>query len=317
MKGIHKPVLLKEVMDLLKLENGNIVVDATLGAGGHSLEILKRILPKGKLICFDQDERAIENFIKEIEKDEELKKAKSRIILINENFENLNRNLEDLKINSVGSVLADLGFSSDQLEDKKIGLSFQEDTALDMRLSRKGDLSALKVVNEYSEHDLKRIFRENADEKFAGKIARLICEKRGEAEIATTGQLVKIISTAIPKRFQYGKIHFATKTFQAIRMEVNRESEVLEKFLSQATDKLSKGGRLAIITFHSVEDRIVKNFFKDANRECDCPQEIPECRCDKKRVLNILNRKPIVATEEEIIKNPRARSAKLRVAEKV
>jgi len=314
---IHKTVLLQEAVENLKLKPGMIVVDVTLGAGGHSLEILKKISKGGVLVVFDQDENAIIEFKKKIEKDENLKVNRENIILINENFENIKESLANFGISRVDAILADLGISSDQLEDEEMGLSFKIDSRLDMRLDRKGDLTAEQVINSYSEDDLKRILQEFGDEKYAGKIARRICQAREEKKIERTTELVSIIEKAVPAFYRRGKINCATKTFQALRIEVNRELDVLRKIIVDGIELLSANGRMAIITFHSGEDRIVKNIFREYARGCICPPEFPVCRCDEKEIVKIITRKPICPGEKETRENSRSRSAKLRVIEKI
>lgn len=307
---IHRTVLLNESIEALNLKNGSVVVDATLGGGGHSREILKKIGPNGILIDLDQDEKAIENFRSEFEKDE-------RVILINDNFENIKAQLEDGGISKVDGILADLGFSSDQLEDNERGISFQTDASLDMRLDQRNELTAEKIVNGYPQEELKRILKEFGDEKYAGKIAKAICDQRKKGEIRKTSELVSIIEKAVPVEYRRGKIHFATRTFQAIRIETNRELEVLKKMIHDGLGLLSEKGRMAIITFHSGEDRIVKQLFREYARGCICPPNLPICRCGKREMVKLVNRKPIVPSEKEVADNPRARSAKLRVVEKV
>lgn len=302
--------MLNESIEALNLKNGSVVVDATLGGGGHSREILKKIGPNGILIDLDQDEKAIENFRSEFEKDE-------RVILINDNFENIKAQLEDGGISKVDGILADLGFSSDQLEDNERGISFQTDASLDMRLDQRNELTAEKIVNGYPQEELKRILKEFGDEKYAGKIAKAICDQRKKGEIRKTSELVSIIEKAVPVEYRRGKIHFATRTFQAIRIETNRELEVLKKMIHDGLGLLSEKGRMAIITFHSGEDRIVKQLFREYARGCICPPNLPICRCGKREMVKLVNRKPIVPSEKEVADNPRARSAKLRVVEKV
>lgn len=314
---IHKSVLLKETVDALNLKNGSVVVDATLGGGGHSSEILERILPDGKLIAFDQDKRAIDNFRKKIDSEKRLKEVEDRIILINENFEKIKESLENLKISKVNGITADLGISSDQLDDVEIGISFRFDAPLDMRLDRKREVTAEQVVNTYSEEDLVKILQEFGDEKYARRIAKKICDERKKGNIKRTLELVSIIERAVPAAYRHGKINCATKTFQALRIEVNNELGVLKKIISDGVDLLAPGGRLAIITFHSGEDRIVKNLFREYARGCVCPPELPICRCGQKEIARIITRKPIEPSEEEIEGNPRARSGKLRILEKI
>lgn len=324
---IHKPVLLKEAIELLNLKPGMTVVDATLGGGGHSIEILKRIMPSGNLIAVDQDEEAVKEFQIKL-KGLKLNLKKENVVLANDNFARLKNILERLKIKKVGAVIADLGISSDQLENAKRGFSFMKDGPLDMRMgkslritnlyeSTNNKLTAKSIVNGYPEKELVRVLREYGEEKYAKIIAREIRKRREIREIRTTKELVEIIGQAIPEKYKHQKINFATKTFQALRIEVNSELENLKKFLSEAVEVLEKSGRLAVISFHSGEDRIVKNFFRENARGCVCPPNFPICRCGKKKTLKIIARKPIAPSEEEIRDNPRARSAKLRIAEKI
>ncbi|MFA4817226.1 MAG: 16S rRNA (cytosine(1402)-N(4))-methyltransferase RsmH [Parcubacteria group bacterium] len=327
---IHKSVLLKEAIDGLNLKKGAIIVDATLGGGGHAVEILIKIGRGGKLIAIDQDESAIENFKKHG------KPEVGNIVLAKDNFSNLEKILGGQGIKSVDGILADLGYSSAQMEDESYGLSFLKDAKLDMRLDKSAQLTAREIVNNYDRKDLERILREFGEEKFAGKIARAIWGKRQSGEIRGTAELAEIVKQAIPKKFQKSGQHPATKTFQALRIEVNQELENLKKFIPQAIKILKSGGRLAIISFHSLEDRIVKNIFRENARGCICPTNFPQCVCGREPKINpvkysasggvrgaefnrvkIITKKPIVPGAEEILENPRARSAKLRVCEKV
>ncbi len=317
MSTIHKTVLLNETIEALNLKPGDTVVDATLGGGGHSREILKRIMPDGKLIAFDQDGRAIESFQRIIGSDKQLKGQAERIILINENFEKIKESLAGLEISKVDGITADLGISSDQLDDVEIGISFRFDAPLDMRLDRKREVTAEQVVNTYPEEDLMKVLQEFGDERYARRIAGRICEERKEKRIKRTLELVSIIEKAVPAVYRHGKINCATKTFQALRIEVNNELGVLKRIISDGVDLLAPGGRLAIITFHSGEDRIVKNLFREYARGCVCPPEFPICRCGEKEIAKIITRKPIEPSAEEIGDNPRARSGKLRVLEKI
>ncbi|MDO9231423.1 MAG: 16S rRNA (cytosine(1402)-N(4))-methyltransferase RsmH [bacterium] len=303
--SVHKSVLLREVIKSLNLKSESIVVDATFGGGGHSCEILK-IIEKGKLIGIDADEKAI--------KESDLKNNE-RVILVNDNFENLENILEDLKIEKVDAILADLGWSSDQLVGK--GMSFQEDEQLDMRLSESQEISAKDIVNEYEQKELERIIRENGEEKFWKIIVKRIIEYRKEKKIEGTVELAEIVKNAIPEKFRFAKTNLATKTFQALRIEVNQELKNLEKFIPQAIEKLNPKGRLAIISFHSLEDRIVKNIFRENARGCICPPDFPQCACGKKPKVAIITRKPIAPTDLEVSDNPKSRSAKLRVCEKI
>ena len=300
----HKPVLLNETIEVLNLKEGDIVVDATFGGGGHSCEILK-IIETGKLIGIDADEKAIE---------ESDLKNDDRVILVNDNFENLENILEKIRIEKVDAILADLGWSSDQLIGK--GMSFQEDEELDMRLSKDQEISAKIIVNKYEQRELERIIRDYGEEKFWKIIVRKIVEYRAEKEIETTKELAEIVRKAIPEKFRYAKTNLATKTFQALRIEVNQELANLEKFIPQAIERLNLGGRLAIISFHSLEDRIVKNIFRENARGCICPPDFPQCACGKKPKVAIITRKPIAPTDLEVSDNPKSRSAKLRVCER-
>ena len=305
--SIHKPVLLKETIEALNLKNDSIVVDATFGGGGHSREILK-IITEGKLIGIDADKEAIENFRKENREDE-------RVILVNDNFSNLENILADLKIEKVDAILADLGWSSDQLIGK--GMSFMRDEKLDMRLDAAQELTAWKVVNEYPPAELQRIIKNYGEERFATSIARRIVANRKEKEIVTTEELAEIIGTAVPSVYRHGKINPATRTFQAIRIEVNQELSNLKNFLPVAIESLAPQGRLAVIAFHSLEDRIVKDIFRENARGCICPPSLPQCACGRVPSVRVVTKKPIIAGEEELGDNPRARSAKLRVCEKI
>jgi 16S rRNA (cytosine1402-N4)-methyltransferase len=304
--SLHKPVLLKETIELLNLKEGSIVVDATLGGGGHSREILK-IIKEGKLIAIDADKSAIDNFKKE---------ADGRVILVNDNFSNLENILVDLEIKKVDAILADLGWSSDQLEGK--GMSFQKDEELDMRLSQSQGLTAKKIVNEYSAEDLEKIIEEYGEERWVKRIARKISEARKIKAIETTKELAEIIEKAIPRKFWPKGISPATRTFQALRIEVNQELENLEKFIPEAIEKLAPRGRLAIISFHSLEDRIVKNIYRTNARGRVRIDELTGQKIQEEAPeIKIITKKPIMSGEVETVNNPRARSAKLRVAEKV
>jgi 16S rRNA (cytosine1402-N4)-methyltransferase len=350
---IHKSVLLEEVIEKLNLKPGMTVVDETLGAGGHSVEILKRILPGGKLISIDWDKQAVESLKKSLQrgiliaKKELIRSAHSAPVNINkknddrtfshfeklgnregkivgdwcgvaDNYANIKEIVGGLGIQSVDAVLVDLGFSSDQIESAERGFSFLRNGPLDMRYCQ--DLqeeTAADIVNNRAEWELAGIFRDLGEEKFAKRIAREIVKARKIEEIKETGDLIKIISASVPEKYKRGRVHCATKTFQALRIETNRELENLKKFLVQAIEILASEGILAVISFHSLEDRIVKNFFKDEFQDCVCPPNFPKCICTHRRRLKIVTKKPITASEREIKENPRARSAKLRVAEKI
>ena len=314
---IHKTVLLQETIDALDLKPGMTVVDATLGGGGHALEVLTKIGDKGRLIAFDQDDHAIARFEKRLSARSGKPAAEKSITLLHASFSTLKDRLAEIGISKVDAIVADLGISSDQLADIGRGMSFQTDAPLDMRMDARSALTAAVVVNTYSEQQLRTVLQEYGEEKYAASIARAITQRRIDQQITRTLQLVEIIEQAVPPAYRHKKIHGATKTFQALRIEVNGELEVLRPFLTQAVDVLAPGARLAVISFHSGEDSIVKRFMRENARGCICPPECPVCRCDGKAKLRIVTRKPIVPSEEEINGNPRSRSAKLRVAEKL
>lgn len=293
----HIPVLQKEVLEFLSPKADDNFIDATIGGGGHAFEILKHTAPGGKLLGIDVNEAAIED-LKEKIKNQEIK---NRLILICGNFSNLQNIVRDFNFNSVRGVLADLGFSSIELEASGKGFSFLRDEPLDMRYGI-GELTAEKIVNDWSNQDLIRIFREYGEEKFADKIAAAIVRNRKIEPIKTTFELVKIIKQSTPYFYHHRRLHPATKVFQALRIAVNDELNNLNKFLPQVFDVLVSGGRLAIISFHSLEDRIVKNFLKEKKRE---------------GLIEILTKKVIRPQDDEIAENPRARSAKLRAAIKI
>ena len=313
---IHKSVMLEEAIEGLNLKNGQIAVDATLGGGGHSCEILKKIGKNGILIAIDRDEGAIGRFKHKI-KDEGLDKKSENIILVKDNFANIKNILRGLNIKKVDAVLADFGLSSDQLDDSVRGFSFNSHARLDMRMDKCQELSAYEVVNDYSEEKLNKIIREFGEEKFTRKIVGKIIKTRTDRKIETVNELVDIILEVIPEKYKHQKIHPATRTLQAIRMEVNRELESIEEFIQGVVYKISAGGRLVVISFHSGEDRLVKHIFKEMAIDCDCPPDFPVCRCDRRAKIRIITKKPKIATVEELAKNPRARSAKLRIVEKI
>jgi 16S rRNA (cytosine1402-N4)-methyltransferase len=313
---IHKTVLLKEAIEFLNLKPEMTVIDATLGGGGHSVEILKKIGINGKLIAIDQDQEAIEEFKRKVAK-LKLNPKGENVVLVNDNFACLKEIAHSLKISKVDAIIADLGISSDQLDNYQRGFSFMVCGPLDMRMDNKERLTAFEVVNSYPEKELTKIFKVYGEEKFAKQIARSIADSRKIKIIETTSDLVSIIGVAVPEKYKHEKTHFATRTFQALRIEVNQELKNLEKFLASAIELLPSGGRLAVISFHSGEDRIVKNIFKINARGCICPSNFPICRCGKERRLKIITKKPFVPDASEVKKNPRSRSAKLRVAEKI
>lgn len=316
----HIPVLLEETVSGLHLTKGDVVVDATLGGGSHTLALLAKVLPTGKVIAFDMDREAIDRFLGRIENDPVAKGAyqEGHLVLVHANFSHLEEELERLGINAVAGILADLGFSSDQIETPERGLSFMHDGPLDMRLNGEDELTAGEVIRRYSEERLAEIFSLYGDEPKAKRIARRITTERKRKPIQTTTELAEIIwdSFSATERRALG-IHPATCVFQALRIEVNREFERLNAFLLGAIGKLAPRGRIAVISFHSGEDRIVKECFRSEAKGCICPPNFPECRCGKNPRLKVITGKPIGPSEEEEKKNPRSRSAKLRIAMKL
>lgn len=312
---MHKTVLLEEAIELLDLKPGMTVVDATLGAGGHSWLIMKKIGKQGTLIALDLDETAIEEFEEKVESEfDELEKP--QIHLIKGNFKDIDVILKKIKIKKVDAILADLGWRLDQVKDEKYGMSFQVEAPLDMRLGREGELTAGEIVNAWAEKDLAEIFFKYGEEKNSRKIAQAIVNFRKNKKIETTMELAGIIEE-VNKNFSKRNFNPATKVFQALRIVVNDEIRNLEKFLEKSIEILNKQGKIGIISFHSLEDRLVKKFFRVNTRGCICPKELPICVCDSVRKLKIITKKPVIAGEEELKENPRARSAKLRIAERV
>ena len=306
----HVSVLLNECLEGLNIKENGIYVDGTLGGAGHSSEILKRLSKEGRLIGIDQDTDALKAA-------KERLKDYSNVTFVHSNFSNIENVLNNLNIDGVDGILMDLGVSSYQLDEGERGFSYMKDAPLDMRMNRENDFSAYNVVNEYSEEDLYRIIRDYGEEKFAKRIASFIVENRQEKNIETTLELVEIIKNAIPAKARREGPHPAKRTFQAIRIEVNSELSILNKTIEDGVEKLNKGGRMAIITFHSLEDRIGKNKFRDLAVSCRCPKEFPVCVCGEKAKVKIISRKAIEPTKEEVEINPRSRSAKLRVIEKL
>ncbi len=306
----HKSVLLDECIDNLNIKPDCIYVDGTLGGAGHSLEIVKR-LDGGKLIAFDRDIEAIENAKKV------LSGYMDRVVLIHSNFENLSSELEKIGVEKIDGLLLDLGVSSYQLDNAERGFSYMNDAPLDMRMNAMQDFSAYDVINSYTAEELSRIIKDYGEENWHKRIAEFIVEKRAQKPIETTGELVDVIKAAVPKAARDENLHPAKRTFQAIRVEVNGELDVIEKTIRDAFSMMNKGAVAAIITFHSLEDRIVKNCFKDLSTDCICPPEFPVCVCHKEKIAKLVNKKPIVAGKEELEKNPRSRSAKLRCAMRI
>mgnify|MGYP000779132959 CR=1 FL=1 len=306
----HKPVLLHECLGALAIKPDGIYVDGTLGRAGHSLEIVRR-LTTGRLIALDRDETAIEAA------NRRLGDYLDKVTLVHSNFSALDAVLHELGVHGVDGMLFDLGVSSPQLDEAQRGFSYKQDAPLDMRMDESAALTAREVVNTYSYEELRRILFEYGEERYAPAIAKRICQHREQKPIETTLELADIIRSAMPASALREKQHPAKRSFQAIRIAVNDELGAVRQGMEAAIDHLKPGGRLAVITFHSLEDRIVKNVFQDAAKGCTCPPSFPVCVCGHKPKIKILTKKPVIATREEVEENPRSRSAKLRVAERV
>ena len=304
----HIPVLYYETLDNLVINPDGIYIDCTLGGGSHSEGILERLSDKGLLISIDQDSNAIEYSKKRLEK------FGSKWKVFKGNFENIDTIAYMAGVDKVDGILMDIGVSSKQLDDPDRGFSYRYDVKLDMRMNTDQKISAYDVVNTYSEEQLSKIIFEYGEERHARKIAKLIVEERKSSPIEKTSDLIALIKRAYPER---ASKHPAKKTFQAIRIEVNRELEVLENAMSKAVELLKVGGRLAIITFHSLEDRIVKNKFKDLATACKCPKDIPICMCGGVKKFEIVTKKPIIPIDDELKNNNRAHSSKLRILERI
>lgn len=305
----HVSVLLNECLDALNIKDDGIYVDCTLGGAGHSSHILQRLSKDGLLVGIDQDTDALKAAGERLKEYENKK-------LVHNNFHNIDSILEELEIPKVDGILMDLGVSSYQLDEGERGFSYMKDAPLDMRMNRDREFSAYDVVNSYSMEDLWRIIRDYGEEKFAKRVAEFIVNRREEKPIETTLELVDIIKAAIPAKARREGPHPAKRTFQAIRIEVNGELEILNKAIKDGVNRLNKGGRMAIITFHSLEDRIVKLKFRELANPCTCPKEFPICVCGKKPLVKLISRKAIEPSKEEVEENPRSRSAKLRVIER-
>ena len=306
----HKPVLLEECMQGLLLKAGGVWFDGTVGGGGHSYEILKRTSPSGQLIATDLDENAI------AAASARLSEFSGRFRIYKNNYKNYAAVLEEAGVAELDGVLLDFGVSSFQLDERERGFSYMQDAPLDMRMDASAPFTAEDAVNGYTEEELAKILKEYGEERFAKNIARNIAAARKKARIRTTGELAKIVEESIPAKFrQNGPC--ARKTFQAIRIEVNGELEGLEEAVKGLALRLKKGGRICILTFHSLEDRIVKNAFRDLATDCICDKSLPVCVCGKKKEVEIITHKPLTASAEELQNNSRAKSAKLRIAERV
>ncbi|MCF0149028.1 MAG: 16S rRNA (cytosine(1402)-N(4))-methyltransferase RsmH [Clostridium sp.] len=306
----HVSVLLNECIEGLNIKENGIYVDGTLGGGGHSSEILKNLSDEGLLIGIDQDKDALKAASNRLQNYKNVK-------YVHNNFYNIDSILNELEIEKIDGMLMDLGVSSYQLDTGDRGFSYMQDAPLDMRMNRDNQLSAYEVVNDYEEEEIYRIIRDYGEEKFAKRIAKFIVENREKKKIETTLELVEIIKAAIPAKARREGPHPAKRTFQAIRIEVNSELSILNKAIEDGVNRLNKGGRMAIITFHSLEDRIVKLKFKELATACTCPKEFPICVCGGTAKVKIISRKAIDPSKEEVEENPRSRSAKLRVIERI
>ena len=306
----HKSVLLEETVNGLNIKPDGIYVDGTLGGGGHAYEVCKHLNNKGRCIGIDQDEAAIEAA------GSRLIDFGERVTIVRSNYCDMKSKLQELGIDKVDGIVLDLGVSSYQLDTAERGFSYRVDAPLDMRMDRRQKMTAKDIVNEYSEMDLFRIIRDYGEDKFAKNIAKHIVLEREKGPIETTGQLIEIIKRAIPMKFQKTAGHPAKRTFQAIRIELNRELEVLRESLDDMIELLNKDGRICIITFHSLEDRIVKGIFRKNENPCTCPPHFPVCVCGNESKGRVITRKPILPSAEELEENSRSKSAKLRIFER-
>ena len=307
----HKSVLLDETIESLNIKPDGIYVDGTLGGGGHSYEILKHLGVNGRLIGIDQDEAAIKAG------GERLSEFKDKVTIVRSNYVNIKQVLKELGLQKVDGIILDLGVSSYQLDTPERGFSYRENAPLDMRMDTRSNMTAKDIINGYSEMELYRIIRDYGEDNFAKNIAKHIVRRREQSPIETTDELTEIIKAAIPAKIRMNGGHPAKRTFQAIRIELNKELDVLKNSLDTMIDLLNPGGRLSIITFHSLEDRIVKSIFKVNENPCTCPPNFPVCVCGNKSKGKVITRKPIVPSEQEMEENSRAKSSKLRVFERV
>ena len=308
----HKPVLLEECLDGLNIKPDGTFLDGTIGGAGHAVRILERLNKHGRLIGIDQDGNAVRAAAERLA----ALGKRTEFQVVHSNFLNVEKICNDLKIEQVDGILLDLGVSSHQFDVGERGFSYQQNVGLDMRMDQTAALTAEDIVNDFEEDELIRIIREYGEEKWAVRIGKFIVERRSNGRIKTTGELVDIIKAAIPKSARRDGPHPAKRTFQAIRIAVNDELNVLKNVIGKCINVLAVGGRLCIISFHSLEDRIVKNEFREYAVDCICPKEYPVCMCNHHASAKIITKKPILPTEQEIEENPRARSAKLRILEK-
>lgn len=307
----HKSVLLKETIENLNIKPEGIYVDGTLGGGGHAYEVCKRLSSKGKFVGIDQDEDAIKAATRR------LMEFEDKVQIIRSNYCDMREALAEVGIYKVDGIVLDLGVSSYQLDDPERGFTYRvEDAPLDMRMDQRQEFTAKELVNTYGEMELYRIIRDYGEDKFAKNIAKHIVAARAEKNIETTGELIDIIKGAIPAKIRMNGGHPAKRTFQAIRIELNKELEVLQNSLEDMIELLNPGGRICVITFHSLEDRIVKSIYKKSENPCTCPSDFPVCICGKEPLGKVITRKPVLPTEEELEYNSRSKSAKLRVFEK-
>lgn len=309
--SIHVPVMKNEVLDNLITRKDGLYVDATLGMGGHTQAILEATKKKAKVIALDCDQQAID-----IARGN-LSKYNSSVIYRNSNFSEIDRVLLDLEIGEVDGIVADLGMSSYQIDLSERGFSFIRDEKLDMRMDSRLRFTAFDLVNEMSSDEISKVLKEYGEERWSRKIAKKIIQKRSDQPISSSAELANLVSEAIPKKFHPARIHPATKTFQAFRIAVNHELESIQEFIEKAIPFLKTGGRLVIISFHSLEDRLVKKQFQQFSSACICPPDMPRCGCGKRSELKIITKSPLVPSEAEVLNNPRSRSAKMRVGERL
>ncbi len=308
----HKSVLLRETIEYLNVRPDGVYVDGTLGGGGHAYEVCRRLSGRGRLIGIDQDEDAIKAAARRLAEFED------KIQIIRSNYCKMQDVLAEIGVSGADGIVLDLGVSSYQLDDPARGFTYREDNApLDMRMDKRQRLTAKELINTYSEQELYHIIRDYGEDKFAKNIAKHIVMAREEREIETTGELTEIIKAAIPAKVRMNGGHPAKRTFQAIRIALNRELEVLRESLEDMIRMLNPGGRICVITFHSLEDRIVKNIFKKSENPCTCPRDFPVCVCGKQPLGKVMTKRPVIPSEEEIEYNPRSKSAKLRVFERM